>query len=226
MTVSSRITLCLVSFLIPTVVILTAAAQNTQCSTNVPLLECSQQQDCSQLQITQSCNESDKSCEALKASLNSLLAVQRNICETQNAKLREICETSRASLKAAAARCAAKGSAPAGGSLWDHNGSTVRLVADGTRRTFVYEIPRQSLKDLGVAKGTVLFEGRKIDQTYVGMAYVFSSRCNPRKYQVAGPVAGDLRQVTVYGEVSRVDQNCKEIPPARADVLTFTFLQD
>jgi hypothetical protein len=51
-------------------------------------------------------------------------------------------------------------------SLWNHNGSVVWLAADGVRRRFYYDKPRQGLRDEGVTPQTLLFEGIKSGTNY------------------------------------------------------------
>jgi hypothetical protein len=118
------------------------------------------------------------------------------------------------------------GSPPAGltnsnVNLWDHNGSMVRLSADGAIRKFYYESPHAGLESVGIRKGTLLFTGIRSANSYSGTAYVFS-RCGPKPYQVSGPVSDDQRQVTLYGKVPVTDANCK-IASWRDDTLVFTF---
>ena len=46
-------------------------------------------------------------------------------------------------------------------SCWDHNGSIMRLKAQGNQRWFYYEKPRSVLYASGVRPGTLLFNGGK-----------------------------------------------------------------
>ena len=108
--------------------------------------------------------------------------------------------------------------------LWNHNGSTMRLFADGAVRKFLYESPREGLAGVGVSKGTLLFSGIKSGNAYSGTAYVFS-RCGAKPYQVSGPVSDDQRQVTLYGQAPIPDSNCR-ISSHRSDSLMFTFVGD
>ena len=38
-------------------------------------------------------------------------------------------------------------------SIWDHNGSRIRLESSGSERRFVYEQPRRGMRDAGAAAG-------------------------------------------------------------------------
>lgn len=108
--------------------------------------------------------------------------------------------------------------------LWDHNGSTMRLAANGAARKFFYENPRSGLGSAGVSRGTLLFTGQKIGNTYSGMAYVFS-KCGSRGYAVNGSVSEDQRTVTLYGKAPIVDSSCR-MTTNRDDELVFTFVGD
>jgi hypothetical protein len=96
-----------------------------------------------------------------------------------------------------------------GGTLWHHNRSTVRLRADGTSRTFYYEEPRVEMEQRGVRKGTLLFQGKRVNDFYVGTAYVFTANCGPRAYSVRGPVSD--RMITMTGRAPRFDTQCNQI---------------
>jgi hypothetical protein len=45
--------------------------------------------------------------------------------------------------------------------VWDHNGSIMRLEASGSDRKFVYDIPRRGMVKAGVTAGDAVFEGRR-----------------------------------------------------------------
>jgi hypothetical protein len=105
--------------------------------------------------------------------------------------------------------------------LWSHNGSLMRLLANGTEREFLYEVPRTGLSAVGVSKGTLLFKGIKAGNSYSGTAYVFS-QCGATPYNVSGPVSDDQRQVTLYGRAPIKDRQCS-IASYRDDTLIFKF---
>ena len=62
-------------------------------------------------------------------------------------------------------------------SCWNHNGSLMRLKANGNARAFYYENPRSVLANAGVVRGTLLFDGAKNGNRYDGTARRFSTRC-------------------------------------------------
>ena len=114
-------------------------------------------------------------------------------------------------------------SSQVGSSRWDHNGSVMRLDAQGKRRRFIYEAPRQGLQRVGVTAGTVLFDGERAGNGYSGTAYIFNKRCGPQAYAVSGPVSSGERRVTLYGNAPRVGSNC-EVRGVRRDVLVFDLI--
>lgn len=106
-------------------------------------------------------------------------------------------------------------------SCWWHNGSLMRLKARGNERWFYYERPRQGLS---VGPGTLLFNGRKQGNWYVGTARVFSKFCpsTPLAYHVEGPVAKSQTKVTVYG-TREVHRRCQPTGRYKEDQLVFTY---
>lgn len=75
----------------------------------------------------------------------------------------------------------------AGQALYDHNGSQMRLVEDGTTLRIFYEQPRPGIAAVGVRPGTLLFEGTLDDNLYLeGMTRIFSARCGEIDYYVYG----------------------------------------
>ncbi|THD68136.1 MAG: hypothetical protein E7813_11585 [Bradyrhizobium sp.] len=108
--------------------------------------------------------------------------------------------------------------------LWSHNGSVVRLIANGADRRFVYESPKNGLAAVGVGKGTLLFKGRRSGNSYSGDAYIFS-HCRPIAYKVSGAVSSDDRQVTMFGRAPIVNESCA-VTSYRDDTLVFSFAGD
>lgn len=102
-------------------------------------------------------------------------------------------------------------------SLWEHNGSVVRLHADGPTRHFYYDQPRPGLP---IDRGALLFSGRKDASNYSGTAYLFSRTCGSIGYHVSGTVSEDQRVVTMYGRAPVRDRGCK-VTGHRDDTLVF-----
>lgn len=115
------------------------------------------------------------------------------------------------------------------GRLWEHNGSIVRLLAEGDKRRFLYEQPRASLKSIDVSKGTLLFSGRRVGNQYTGTAYVFQLGCSPAAYSVSGPVISE-EEVVLSGNAPVRDPRTCKVLKSESDVpkseLRFLFRRE
>jgi hypothetical protein len=120
--------------------------------------------------------------------------------------------------------CFLANDAQASSSLWEHNGSTMYLVADGTAREFHYYNPRPGMLQAGALPGSLLFTGKSINGRYVGTAYLFNPDCGQFPYQVSGPILDGYERVVVKGEAPRIDDNCN-ITGYFMDTLEFSFLK-
>lgn len=86
-------------------------------------------------------------------------------------------------------------------SLWDHNGSAMRLEEEGQKRRFVYDQPRNSLGAAGVKNGTVLFDGEeKKDGRLQGYAKLFRKGCEPIDYFVEGAYDKAKGEILLQGQ--------------------------
>ena len=112
-------------------------------------------------------------------------------------------------------------------SCWDHNGSVMRLQAEGNKRWMYYEIPREVLRNAGVQQGTLLFNGEKNGNWYSGTARRFSKYCigDPLEYFVEGPVRKDQLQVTVRG-TREIHKKCQPTGRLAQDELIFTYIRN
>ena len=110
-------------------------------------------------------------------------------------------------------------------SCWNHNGSLMRLTASGNSRWFYYENPRQVLRNAGVSRGTLLFNGTKNGNRYSGTARRFSKWCNgaPLEYYVEGPVSSSQTRVTVRGSRPVYAAGCVNTGRVKRDTLVFTY---
>lgn len=95
------------------------------------------------------------------------------------------------------------------GTIWVYKGSQLRIVADGPRRRIVFVAPNQSLTDMGVAPGDVLFEGRREGNRYNGRAYVYTKRCRAKGYNVSGRVLPGESRVVVSGRKPISNRKCR-----------------
>ncbi len=109
-------------------------------------------------------------------------------------------------------------------SFWDHNGSLMRLEANGAQRILTYEEPRPILERAGATRGTVLFDGRNVGDYYVGRARRFSRYCDaPLVYDVEGPVTNNGLRIVVRGEREVYAEGCRPTGRIVEDVLVFTY---
>jgi hypothetical protein len=108
--------------------------------------------------------------------------------------------------------------------LWNHNGSTVYLLSNGSLREFYYDRPRQGMIDAGAQSGSLLFRGRSVNGRYIGTAVIFDSRCGQRSYEVSGPILDNYERVLLQGRAPRVDSSCRVFGFIN-DTLTFTLLK-
>ncbi len=100
-------------------------------------------------------------------------------------------------------------SAPPEPSLWDHNGSVVSLVAQGSSREFRYKEPRPGMLEAGARPGFVLFRGKVENGQYTGMAFMFDRRCGQISYAVSGPILDNDQRVVLTGEAPLVGAKCR-----------------
>jgi hypothetical protein len=112
----------------------------------------------------------------------------------------------------------------AASSLWEHNGSTVYLNADGSAREFRYEQPRSGMLWAGAHPGSLLFTGRSVNGRYVGTAYIFNSRCGQIPYEVSGPILDNYQRVVLRGQAPRLDATCNVVGYF-TDTLEFSYLK-
>ena len=75
--------------------------------------------------------------------------------------------------------------------FWDHNGSVMYLVADGSSREFYYQKPRPGMLEVGAHPDSLLFKGQINDGQFSGTAYLFNAHCGQVPFEVKG---ADSRQ--------------------------------
>ncbi len=107
-------------------------------------------------------------------------------------------------------------------SSWEHNGSIVDLISEGTKRVFVYNSPSERMISAGASRGSRIFDGKRIGNTYEGSAYLYSSKCGAISYYVKGAVSDDQRSVNISGKAPVRDAECRVVSH-RNDRLVFTF---
>ena len=110
-------------------------------------------------------------------------------------------------------------------SCWSHNGSVMRLTANGSQRSFYYENPRAGIQAVGIKPGTLLFNGTNSGDFYSGTARVFSKGCAPLEYAVKGPVTRPNGQIVITMKGKRkVWKNCNPTKKKANDTLVFTYV--
>ena len=93
--------------------------------------------------------------------------------------------------------------------IWDHNGSVMYLVANGSSREVYYQKPRPGMLDAGARPGSLLFRGEVNNGQYLGTAYIFNLHCGPIAFEVKGPILDDDKWIVLTGRAPRVDRNCR-----------------
>jgi len=93
--------------------------------------------------------------------------------------------------------------------VWDHNGSVMYLVANGSSREIYYQKPRPGMLEAGARSGSLLFRGEVNDGQYLGTAYIFNVHCGPIPFEVKGTILDDDERIVLTGQAPRVGQNCR-----------------
>lgn len=109
-------------------------------------------------------------------------------------------------------------------SCWTHNGSMMRLQAQGENRWLSYQSPRQGMWNAEVQRGTLLFNGRKHGDWYSGLSRVFSGACpgSPLEYYVEGPVLQNPLRIVLRG-TREMANNCRGTGRMTSDELVFVY---
>jgi len=94
-------------------------------------------------------------------------------------------------------------------SIWDHNGSVMYLVENGSSREFHYQKPRPGMLEAGARPGSLLFRGQVDNGQYSGTAYNFNPHCGAIPFQVKGPVLDNDERIVLTGQVPQVRRNCR-----------------
>lgn len=95
---------------------------------------------------------------------------------------------------------------------WTHNGSVMRLEAEGAARRIYYANPRAGIRQVGVSGDTLLFDGERQGNRYTGTARIFKAGCDDRTFPVEGTVSADDLRVELIGKVAQFDKGCGNGP--------------
>jgi len=93
--------------------------------------------------------------------------------------------------------------------IWDHNGSVMYLVANGSSRELYYEKPRPGMLEAGAKPGSLLFRGEVNNGQYSGTSYILNRRCGRIPFQVKGAILDNDQRIVLTGQAPRVGRNCK-----------------
>lgn len=116
--------------------------------------------------------------------------------------------------------------AVAGQTCWMHNGSLVRMLAEGNARKILYEEPRPGLRKIGVTRGTVLFTGERKGRSYSGIARMFSTECPGAitEYVVEGRASDRQARIVLTGR-RELYRHCAPTDRFVEDTLVFTYVR-
>ncbi len=106
-------------------------------------------------------------------------------------------------------------------STWHHNGALVELVSLGNERIFRYL--EMYASTVPASPGDIVFRGRRVGFTYIGTAYLFSSRCGRIGYRVSGYITNGESRVVMTGRAPRRNAQCQVIG-YRIDSLVFDYI--
>ena len=93
--------------------------------------------------------------------------------------------------------------------FWDHNGSVMYLIANGSTREIYYQKPRAGMLEVGAHSGSLLFRGEIDNGEYSGTAYIFNPHCGQIPFQVKGPASDNDERIMLTGQAPRVGRNCR-----------------
>ena len=107
---------------------------------------------------------------------------------------------------------------------WNHNGSTMKLLAEGTTRRILYMDVREGMREYA-NPGDLVFQGRQVADQWSGVAYVFTrgQRCGRLGYNVTGRSQGPNTFVLNGLAPTGAAANCAPIGK-KDDTLVFTRL--
>jgi hypothetical protein len=78
--------------------------------------------------------------------------------------------------------------------------------------------------EAGARPGALLFRGRSVNGRYIGIAFIFDTRCGQRSYEVSGPILDNYERVILQGYAPRVGADCRPSGFLN-DTLEFTLLK-
>jgi hypothetical protein len=92
---------------------------------------------------------------------------------------------------------------------WDHNGSVMYLVENGSSREFRYQKPRPGMLEAGARPDSLLFRGQVDNGQYAGTAFIYNPHCGAISFQVKGPVLDNDERIILTGQAPQAGRNCR-----------------
>ena len=93
--------------------------------------------------------------------------------------------------------------------LWDHNGSVMYLVENGSSREFYYQKPRPGMLEAGAHPDSLLFRGQLNDGHISGTAFLFNANCGQVPFAVKGTILDNGEKVVLTGQAPHIGRNCQ-----------------
>jgi hypothetical protein len=93
-------------------------------------------------------------------------------------------------------------------STWNFYGSRMYMTANGKRRRVFYDIPRDTLSSLGIANGSLLFEGELNGWDFAGEIAAYAPNCPVLKYAARGSLLPNGLRFFLVGKRPSRDESC------------------
>jgi hypothetical protein len=117
---------------------------------------------------------------------------------------------------------------PPQGSEWFVDKSKVFLAPaqEGPGRQFYFLEPSEELAKQGAQRGALLFDGRRVNETYEGKLFVFARGCALQPYAASGPITNNDYRVTLTGMAPQIDPKSCRILGEQEKTLIFNHPAD
>jgi hypothetical protein len=96
-------------------------------------------------------------------------------------------------------------------SNWNFFGSKMYMTTQGAQRRLFYDAPRESLSNLGITRGSLLFEGTLNQSKLTGQLIAYASNCPVLQYPATGTLSADGLRITLVGNRPTRDSACNVI---------------
>jgi hypothetical protein len=94
-------------------------------------------------------------------------------------------------------------------SLWNHNGSILRLRLLPASAIMDYETPREGMRKAGAKPGENSFTVARSGNRLSGRSRIFSPRCGNQDFPVAGEISPDRRTIRLKGRAPSLGPDCE-----------------